>query len=1298
MVTVNDRPTVSITISSAAYKVGYSVTASASASDPDGSIAKVQFYKNNTLAETVSKQPYSYRASRSTVGSDRFHAVATDDDGGTGTSNTAIVTWSDPKVLIAIWANDHTPDVDQKITIAASTAATGDFLNPWVGIYNLGRGDMIGDLGNYPAIEDLQKSGDSAYSDTISGSYTIPAATPLGLYTFRADFQDASGQRGVAWLVVDVGGQSANPPPTYQPPSATSTPPGSLPPYDDPLYGDPLYGPADDQPPTSPSPTSPPPNRPPTVTLRTVDSKIPQNGSTTLIATASDLDGRIVTYAFFRDGTEMQSGQSDYHIYNHPIVGRRQFTVTVTDDRGAQATSEAVTIDVTGSSGPVMPVGQWADVNGDGIYDQVLATIKLQRDLSLQSVSNGMSAKIFKRTYVTQNLFVPFSFGISLFNDNDWGSSFGLFDFGLDLSFTIDEWYMACVRIPSSLTPRGFDYQLQYRAFTNAWVSTGPAFPGSIGGIGYCPDTLAEEVIDWLPEFIRFVRLLNKSSEVGAPIMTDVNGDGVDDRVQQVSVEVITADNGNGDMIISVECSEGSDCGTPVIKRNGEWSDAEDNKDVMEIVRPEDPDYPEGISPGERAKQVFRVIANACWGDDPRPGAKVVNLVNCLPIGYVDLGFAMIGVDNDRDGHIFFSWPLDRATRWRPYRFWINNDMDGTNWSYYDHPWNRKPDHRDKKIQSNRDLEDFTRLHLRVLGYLDGLQAGTIKATLKFRPGTVVGKPAIRLYRNLHAFGGLGYLDNVGLTTQKMVSTESLGKVTASVGYTFPKEFWNDGRAIKVPYLPHNLDRYLLFEGTAEGKGELILEFKSDDGILLGWGRSSWIRLLDVRHMYLRATALPVGPIIPDPHLWFFETPALTPTIPVRNPLGYPYRPDLFEDAIYRRYIVFVHGWRLADRDVQSYGITMFKRLWWAGYKGRFAVFRWPTYDFETGLDNIVIVEGLEVYLSKYNESEYRAWRSGMALMLYIRALQGKEALKSLAPLDGLQVTDAKRALQILQDLEGFKNVYEHIDPIKVIESLQELLSLADLFGGYSVNLVAHSMGNVVVASALETGIKGIDNYALLQASIPAAYYDTSELLKQQPREQEIDPPILDRRTYRAWDVEPIGEDPVAAIAALGYKGWGSGVSGRLINFSLPDDYATRDAWEYNNSAVKPWNDGAFGTGEGKTLYYRYNRQAPVNEKIMLQGKVLNFGKGILLPIKEDIYRQVKHSHEAMSMVAQSKTKSVGAEPRTRGGIDGTVNLGEGSIHEFEDEHSAEFTRDIQQVRAFYNELRTQLLTPATDQ
>ena len=705
-------------------------------------------------------------------------------------------------------------------------------------------------------------------------------------------------------------------------------------------------------------------------------------------------------------------------------------------------------------------------------------------------------------------------------------------------------------------------------------------------------------------------------------------------------------------MIISVECSEGSDCGTPVIKRNGEWSDAEDNKDAIEIVRPEDPDYPEGIPPGERAKQVFRVIANACWGDDPRPGAKVANLLDCLPIGYPDQGFAMIGVDNDRDGQIHFSSIFDRASKGRPYRFWINNDNDSVSSSNIDHPETGEPDHGDGRIQSNRDLEDFTRLQLRVLGYLDGLQAGTIKATLKFRPGTVTGDPAINLWLHRDEDGGLGYLDDEASATKHLI-LRLPGRVTATDGYTFETSFWTGIEGLYPTISAIDPVRYLLFEGAGDGTGELIVEFRSGDEVL-GWGSSCWIDLMDVRSMYLRATALPVGPIIPDPNLWLFEPPPLIPMIPVWNQLDYPYHPNRFEDAIHRRCIVFVHGWRQTPRAAQSYGITMFKRLWWAGYKGRFAVFGWPTYYVETGLDN-VYAEDFEAYNSKYSQSEYRAWKSGMALMLYLRALQGKEAPKSLASLDGLQ----------------------------------GLFNLADLFGGYSVNLVAHSMGNVVVASALEMGLTGIDNYALLHAAIPAVYYDTRDLLKQAPRDQRYESQTILAFNYRAWDFEPIGEDPVAAIAALGYKGWGSDVPGRLINFAQANDFATRDSWELHNSVGKPWHNGIFKTEVNKTIYYEYNREAPVNEKVMLKG-VLPFPSFGIIPSIIPIFRPVTNSHEAMALVAQSKTKTVGAEPRTRGGIDGTVELGDGTVHDFGREHSAEFTRDIQQVRAFYDELLIQ--------
>ena len=93
----------------------------------------------------------------------------------------------------------------------------------------------------------------------------------------------------------------------------------------------------------------------------------------------------------------------------------------------------------------------------------------------------------------------------------------------------------------------------------------------------------------------------------------------------------------------------------------------------------------------------------------------------------------------------------------------------------------------------------------------------------------------------------------------------------------------------------------------------------------------------------------------------------------------------------------------------------------------------------------------------------------------------------------------------------------------------------------------------------------------------------------------------------------------------------------------------------------------------------------------MLKG-VLPFPSFGFIPSIIPIFRPVTNSHEAMAMLAQSKTKTVGAEPRTRGGIDGTVDLGDGTVHDFDIEYSAEFTRDIQQVRAFYDALRSELV------
>lgn len=51
-----------------------------------------------------------------------------------------------------------------------------------------------------------------------------------------------------------------------------------------------------------------------------------------------------------------------------------------------------------------------------------------------------------------------------------------------------------------------------------------------------------------------------------------------------------------------------------------------------------------------------------------------------------------------------------------------------------------------------------------------------------------------------------------------------------------------------------------------------------------------------------------------------------------------------------------------------NFSETMFKRLWWQGYKGRFVAFRWAT---QTSIDS-------------YNTSEWLAWKYGKSLRNYV--------------------------------------------------------------------------------------------------------------------------------------------------------------------------------------------------------------------------------------------------------------------------------------------------------------------------
>ena len=87
----NLSPTVTLTSTSTSIAAGGNAMLSATPFDPDGTIAKVEFYDDTTLLATVSSAPYSYTFTSSVVGNHTLGAKVYDNLGATGTSNALIV-------------------------------------------------------------------------------------------------------------------------------------------------------------------------------------------------------------------------------------------------------------------------------------------------------------------------------------------------------------------------------------------------------------------------------------------------------------------------------------------------------------------------------------------------------------------------------------------------------------------------------------------------------------------------------------------------------------------------------------------------------------------------------------------------------------------------------------------------------------------------------------------------------------------------------------------------------------------------------------------------------------------------------------------------------------------------------------------------------------------------------------------------------------------------------------------------------------------------------------------------------
>ncbi len=127
----NRVPTVSITspAAGATFTAPASVTISAAASDTDGTVTQVDFYRGTTLLASDTTSPYGYTWSNVAAGSYEVTAVARDNNGATGTSAAVAVTVNSatnqaPAVSLTSPAAGASFTAPANVTLTASASDT----------------------------------------------------------------------------------------------------------------------------------------------------------------------------------------------------------------------------------------------------------------------------------------------------------------------------------------------------------------------------------------------------------------------------------------------------------------------------------------------------------------------------------------------------------------------------------------------------------------------------------------------------------------------------------------------------------------------------------------------------------------------------------------------------------------------------------------------------------------------------------------------------------------------------------------------------------------------------------------------------------------------------------------------------------------------------------------------------------------------------------------------------------------------------------------------------------------------
>lgn len=336
-------------------------------------------------------------------------------------------------------------------------------------------------------------------------------------------------------------------------------------------------------------------------------------------------------------------------------------------------------------------------------------------------------------------------------------------------------------------------------------------------------------------------------------------------------------------------------------------------------------------------------------------------------------------VDANNDGKMSFTNAAvhnkDTTKKHAPYQFWINDDRDGED---NDVPVEGLPDWTNNVIGQVRDLEDFARLWISFKGLTELVKSPGIQLQLEWQPndgGTTwrpaEGNPAIKLFPAAEPDGGRKYLDKQNWAELQASSpyNTTCGLVRRDFPLVLPL-----GPDVLANLTEEQPNLYFLFEGVSRGKGRLVLKLLKNNQPL-GEYPPLYMEIKDVKDMYERWT---VGDVTEANTSIFssLDYQAWPSNTPVQDPGPSGPMPDPTKDAE-KDYILLVHGWNASLFDKGCTGDTAFKRLYWQGFKGRFGLFRWPTFYFEGDVPPV----------HHFDASEHRAWASSLGLLSLINQL-----------------------------------------------------------------------------------------------------------------------------------------------------------------------------------------------------------------------------------------------------------------------------------------------------------------------